>query len=62
MSAKLKARQAAQLPVRTQGRIVRRLGTQAAGVHADQNHRRGARNARGGRNGERVQIRKEGWA
>lgn len=61
MSAKLKARQAAQLPESTQVRIVRRLGTQAAGPHADQNRRRGGRNAKGGRNGERVALRTEGW-
>jgi hypothetical protein len=56
MSAKLSHRQADQLPAPVQERILRRTSG-AAGVHADQNRRKGAKSARGGRQGERVALR-----
>lgn len=54
----LSHRDAAELPQR----VVNRLGqarSGAAGTHADQNRRRGGKAARGGRQGERTQLRRE---
>lgn len=61
MSTKLSHRQADQLPVGAQERVIERTERprrvkQGVGVHRDQNWDRGGRWARGGRNGERAAI------
>lgn len=56
----LSHRDVAELP----RRVVNRLDqahSGAAGTHADQNRRRGAKAARGGRQGERTQLRRAAW-
>lgn len=62
MSAKITHRRAAVLHARDAERAgvaVQLRSSGASGVHADQNRRRGARAARGGRQGERNALRRE---
>jgi hypothetical protein len=60
MSTKLTHRKAAQLPTAVVVRVDLRTSG-AAGIHQDQNRKRGPKHARGGRQGARNALRKE-WA
>lgn len=61
-SKRLTHRQLATLPNAVIVRHDSAITSQPAGPHADQNRRREGRNSRGGRNGLRVQLRREALA